>query len=137
MVTMDNMNFVNKISFRNIRSVEKSWLGSPNVQLLDKYLDAMEKGKIECLTLYGSNEERLFIIGKPNFYHVTIFVDESEGYGYNDGTGDTSNIEIAGDYWPSFRVCKDMQILRAITHEFFVSGKPSKSEHWQHFSDEE
>jgi len=137
MVNMNDMNFVNKISFRSIGESVKAWLENPSEQVLNSYLNAMEKGEIECLTLYGPNEERLFIIGKPNFYHVTIFVDESEGYGYNDGTRDSSNIEIAGDYWPSFRVCKDMRILKAIAHEFFASGQPSKSEHWIHFSDEE
>ena len=32
-----------------------------------------EKGEVESLTLYGESEERLFIVGKPGFYHITIF----------------------------------------------------------------
>jgi hypothetical protein len=137
MVNTNKMAFVNKISFRNAGESAKNWLENPAEQALDNCLNAMEKGEIECLTLYGPSEERLFIIGKPDFYHATIFVDESEGYGYNDGTGDLSNIDIAGDYWPSFRVCRDMMILKSIAHKFFISGKPSESEHWIHFSDDE
>lgn len=137
MVSQNNTIFANKMSYRNVGAPAKIWLEEPTEKMLDGRLTAMEKGEIECLTIYGSNDERLFVIGKPNFYHVTIFVDESEGFGYHDDSGDSTNIEIAGDYWPSFRICKDMEILRSIAHEFFVSGKPSKSEHWIHFSDDE
>jgi hypothetical protein len=134
---VSDKNYVNKISFRHAGTPEKKWIDGPTTEALDNFLNSLKTGQIECLTLYGPGSERLFIIGKPNFYHVTIFVDESEGYGYDDGTGDRSNIDIAGDFWPSFRVCKSMEILRSISHKFFSTGKPSESEHWIYFSDDE
>jgi hypothetical protein len=137
MVNKSGPVFAEKISYRNVGESEKNWLDMPSENALASCLDSMEKGAAECLTIYGKSDERLFVIGKPNFYHITIFVDESEGFGYNDGTGDSSNIEIAGDYWPSFRVCKDVVVLRSIAHEFFISGKPFQSEHWINFSDDE
>jgi hypothetical protein len=137
MVSENNTAFVNKVSFRSIGASAEEWLENPKESVLGSYLSAMKKGEIESLTLYGKSEERLFIVNKPGFYHVTIFLDESEGYGYSDGTGDTSSIDIAGDYWPSFRICKDFMKLGSIVHEFFVSGTPSASAHWIHFSDDD
>ena len=128
--------FVKQLSHRDVGESTKNFVEVPNIEDVDNYLLDIESGKLECLTLYGEEEHRLFIIGKPGFYYITIFCDESEGYTYNDQTKDASKIEIAGDYWPSFSVCKNSNILRAIVHEFYYSGQPFRSEHWIHFSDD-
>lgn len=137
MVSQKIMIFADKMSFRRVGESTKNWVEVPSEQILSQCIDAMKNGEIECLTLYGVKDERLFVIGKPDFYHITIFIDESEGFGYNDGSGNSTKIEIAGDYWPAFTVCKDIDILRSIAHNFFISGVPAKSAYWLHFSDDE
>ncbi|NWB98380.1 hypothetical protein HX882_21005 [Pseudomonas gingeri] len=67
------MAFVKKISFRHVGVSAEEWLESPEENVLDGYLSAIKKGEVESLTLYGESEERLFIVGKPGFYHITIF----------------------------------------------------------------
>jgi hypothetical protein len=129
-----NQPFARRLSFRKVGEATKSYADNPGIGQVESLLREIDAGAVECLTLYGPRDERLFVLGKPGFYHLTLFVDETDGYAFDDGSGDTTKIDIAGDYWPSFRVCKDRGVLAKVAERFYWSGTPLEAAQWLSFS---
>jgi len=136
MVMNMNVPFAVRASFRRPQDQVKTYVDAPNLDQIESLLDGIELGDIECVTLYGPQDERLYIIGKPGFYHLTMFIDDTDGYAFSDGSGDFSKIEIAGDYWPSFRVCRDKSKLVEASREFYYSGGRPHDQTWIDFSED-
>lgn len=130
------VSFVKRVSFRRPADSTKTYICQPEFDDIEMLLNGIDKGEIECVTLYGAQDERLYVLGKPGFYHLTLFVDETDGYAFDDGSGDTTKIDIAGDYWPSFRVCKDKKVLIDAVRLFYASGDHPRGASWLYFSEE-
>lgn len=128
--------FATRVSFRRPQDQVKTYIEAPTFEKVEFLLDGIDQGEIECVTIYGPQDERFFIIGKPGFYHLTMFIDETDGYAFSDGSADNSKIEIAGDYWPSFRVCKEKSKLIEASREFFLSGSRLQEQDWLEFSED-
>jgi hypothetical protein len=124
------------MSFRGPRDSTKTFVDQPEFSDVDALLEGIESGEVECVTIYGPQDEMLCVLGRPGLYHLTLFVDETDGYAFNDGSGDTSKIDIAGEYWPSFRVCRDKQVLIDAARRFYASGDRPNDKRWQHFSND-
>ena len=128
--------FASKLSFRKTGESTKTYVENPEFKQVEALLGDIDAGLVECVTLYGPADERLFVLGKPGFYHLTVFVDETDGYAFDDGSEDRSNIAIAGDYWPSFRVCKDHRVLVEAAKLFYEQGGRTGLARWQFFSED-
>ena len=128
--------FAHKLSFRKVGDATKTYIDQPEFAYVQTLLNGIDSSEIECITLYGPADEKLYVLGKPGFYHLTLFIDETDGYAFDDGSDDRSKIEIAGDYWPSFRVCKDRQVLAETVHRFYLQGDHPETPHWLHFSED-
>jgi hypothetical protein len=76
------------------------------------------------------------VLGKSRLYHLTLFIEETDGYAFDDGSGDTTKIDIAGNYWPSFRVCRDKQVLIDAARRFYASGDHPNGKRRLHFSED-
>lgn len=131
-----NQPFTRKLSFRKIGESTKSFVDQPTLGQIESLLHEIDTGIVECVTLYGGEDEKLYVLGKPGFYHLTMFIDETDGYAFDDGSGDQSKIDIAGDYWPSFRVCKDHQVLLQMVRQFYRQGTHPDSPEWRFFSED-
>jgi hypothetical protein len=136
MVTSMTTPFATRASYRRPLDQVKTYVEAPSFEEIESLLDGIDRGEVECVTMYGPHDERLFIIGKPGFYHLTMFIDETDGYAFSDGSGDNSKIEIAGDYWPSFRVCKEKSKLVEASREFYKSGSRPVGQTWLEFSED-
>lgn len=128
--------FVRSLSYRKVGEATKVCVDEPEFARVEDLIGGIDAAEIECLTLYGPEDEKLFVIGKPGFYHLTLFVDETDGYAFDEGSGDQSKIAIAGDFWPSFRVCKDRRVLTEVAHQFYLQGQPATSSKWLAFSED-
>lgn len=128
--------FANRLSFRRPKDRTKTYVEQPGFGDVEALLEGIDRGEVECVTLYGPQDEKLYVLGKPGLYHLTLFIDETDGYAFDDGSGDTTKIDIAGDYWPSFRVCKDKQVLIDAARRFYASGDHPNGERWLHFSED-
>jgi hypothetical protein len=128
--------FAQRLSFRKVGEAAKNYVELPLVDQVDALLSEIDGGAVECVTLYGPQDQKLFVLGKPGAYLLTLFVDEGDGYAFNDGSGDRSRIDIGGDFWPAFRVCKDRRILEDAVHRFYEAGKLPDSPNWVYFTDE-
>jgi hypothetical protein len=131
-----NQPFARKLSFRMIGESTKRYADLPSIDQIEALLNEIDLGSVECVTLYGAGDEKLFVLGRPGLYHLTLFIDETDSYAFDDGSGDRSKIDIGGDYWPSFRVCKDHRVLVDSVRQFYWQGKPSASSVWRFFSED-
>lgn len=132
----DSAKFTTRLSYRRVGESLKNFEESPPWSRVESLINQIESGDVECLTLYGPVDEKLYVLGKPGFYHLTLFIDETDGYAFDDGSGSRERIEIAGDYWPSFRVCKDKRQLIDAAHWFFESGAATNGVKWLRFSED-
>jgi hypothetical protein len=64
-----------------------------------------------------------------------LFIDETDEYAFDDRSEDITQIEIAGDYWPSFRMCKGYEMMLDAARHFYASGDHPKGQSWLHFSE--
>lgn len=128
--------FSNRLSFRRPKDTAKTYVEQPGFGDVEALLEGIDTGEVECVTLYGPENEKLCVLGKPGFYHLTLFIDETDGYAFDDGSGDITKIDIAGDYWLSFRVCKDKQVLIDAARRFYASGDPLAGGRWLRFSED-
>jgi hypothetical protein len=128
--------FSRLLSCRGVRESARRYEEHPEFSRVASLLDAIDLGEMECLTLHGPAEEAFFVSGRSGHYYVNLFVDETEGHGFDDGSGDRSPIEIGGDFWPSFRVCRDKCTVLVALRDFYWDGCPPRSQGWFHYTDE-
>ncbi|WP_374334343.1 hypothetical protein [Leeia sp.] len=94
-------------------------------------------GQVECLTLYAGDGQSMVFLGKYGLAHICLFVSDVEEYTFDNGTGDSTRVDVAGDYWPSFQLCRDSHKAEEIAKEFYVNGQPLSDQKWVHFVEDD
>ncbi|WP_299009182.1 hypothetical protein [uncultured Shewanella sp.] len=127
------------MAFRAIGNTKKQYVKEPSWNDVYQCVEEIEKGRVEFLSLVGPEVDNthLAIIAKPGHYHIGIFIDEDEEYLFKASEFSNTKIDIAGNYWPEFQICKNFNDLVLIVKEFFENGKPSDLFNWIYFSDED
>lgn len=129
--------FASRASYRRENDDVMSEIKNPEFDQIKELLERIDFGDVECLNLHGPSDEKFCIIARAGFYHLTIFVEENKGYAFNDGSEERSQkIEIAGNYWPSFRVCKNKVEAFEALQAFFYLGTFPEAQCWIPFSDD-
>jgi len=131
--------YVTSLSYSTVGDVAKHHLNKPTWKDVTQKLHMIEEGKAEFLSLTGPEDEytHMAIIGKPGHYHIAIFIDEDEEYLFKASEANEIKVDIAGNYWPEYQVCKNTTELESIVRVFFETGKPSEFFEWIYFSDED
>jgi len=127
------------LSFRNVGNAAKQHLDNPDWDKVIEKLLLIEEGQIEFMSLYGPEDDctHMAIVAKPGNYHIGIFIDDDEEYLFKASEVSDLKIDIAGEYWSEFQICKNWDDLVSVVKTFFESGKPSGSYEWIYFSDED
>lgn len=130
------MSILDNCSVRLTGEHEKKWQNHPDVSCVLKILDEIYVGKVECLTLY-SGDRSICFLGKPGNIHICLFVSDEEEYIFDDGSNSREKIAIAGDYWKSFQICRDLDLAKNIALEFFYYARPWSGQKWLHYISED
>ncbi len=133
------VSYVDAISVRMIGDSKKQYFDAPSWDEVFTHLKNIEEGKVEFLSLIGPENEstHMAILAKPGNYHVGIFIDEDEEYIFKASEVNGSKVDIAGEYWPDFQICRNWNDLVSITKVFFEEGKPSGLYDWIYYCDED
>ena len=78
----------------------------------------------------------MVIAAKPENYHIGVFINEDEEYLFKTSEASNSKVDIAGEYWPEFQVCKNWKDLANFSKAFLEAGRPPNLFNWIYFSEE-
>jgi len=122
-----------KCSFRLVGNQSEQLLLKPEYSQVTELLFKIETGVVDSVKLFTQGDACLWFLGRPGFVFICLFVSDEEEYIFDDGTGDTTKIEIAGDYWSSFTLCKSQNTVEQIAREFYFHGQLLASKKWNHY----
>ncbi|QDQ25216.1 hypothetical protein FNU76_01980 [Chitinimonas arctica] len=124
---------IEKCSHRLVGEAFSDWKNTPTLPYVFERLADINAGRLECLTLFTTDGKNMMFLGKPGLTHICLFASDKETYIFDNGTADTTKVDIAGDYWPSFQLCRDGQRSKDIAREFCISGRPLAAQKWIHY----
>ena len=121
-----------RCSHRLVGEQTQEWHDTPSLTLILDLLAKVYNGQVELLELYTHDGKNMMLLGKPGLAHICLFFSDTEEYIFDNGTGDPAKIDVGGDYWPSFQICRDQLRAENITKEFYVSGLALPEQKWIH-----